>query len=118
MRCMPGECAGCEVRVKGGSPAKLKLDLAADKLDSTREVLNVTVLDSNGNRLAGQQVTVTVTGGKADDDEGMTDENGRFSTGVAWNNQSDIRSAEASCGILQLRPNPELANLQTFQLRR
>jgi hypothetical protein len=102
------QVASVPVNVIGGPPAKLKLDMTADKQDPNRAILSVTVYDANQNALAGKEVLLNVAGGKPDLDTGATDDKGTFSTTITWDPAATDRVAVAVVGNItaEARPSP------------
>lgn len=83
-----------------GPPAKLDAKLASDGTDTSRATITVTVSDADNNPCAGQQVTLSVTGGKTDTPSGSTDEKGQFTAVIVWDAGVDQQAVQVSSGAL------------------
>ncbi len=86
------------VNVIGGPPYKIEMSVLPDKQDALESRLLVKVLDEKGNPLPGQEVLVTVMGGAAESQNGVTNEKGEFVVGIVWDSSSTAKAASAASG--------------------
>ncbi|MHB9038452.1 MAG: phosphodiester glycosidase family protein [Armatimonadota bacterium] len=86
------------VNVVGGPPTKVSVDAVNDKINPLQTKITVTVLDSNGNRLAGKDVVLAAIGGTADHCGGTTNNNGDFAANITWDAFAEKRIVRATSG--------------------
>jgi len=96
----------CDVRIVAGPPARLDVRVAPDKENPLLAKAVVSLADKNNNSCSGKPVTLTVTGGKADVETGVTGERGEFVTNIAWDASATERSVKATCGTLSASAAP------------
>lgn len=96
------------VKVISGSAAGMNVKLTQDKNNPFRSEVTVTVTDEDSNGSAGNQVILSVTGGKADINSGNTDKNGEFLTSIIWDKDAKDHSVAASSGALTDKADFEL----------
>lgn len=95
-----GQKVSIPITVICGQPATINIAAANDKVDTLRSKVTVTVLDANGNLIAGKDVSMTITGGTAVAAKGKTDTKGAYSTDVLWDPKSEKRVVKADVGDL------------------
>ena len=100
----------CDVNLVAGPPAKFDVALTPDKQDPLLAKAVVSLVDKNSNPCAGKPVTLTVTGGKADADSGVTGDKGELAATITWDASATDRSIKATSGDLTATwPPPEPA---------
>jgi len=89
-----------DVKVIPGAPSNLDVVLIPDKTNQLKATATVTLTDVNGNPIAGKQVALVVTGGKADQDNGITNAKGEFTASITLDPNAAVKSVKASSGGL------------------
>lgn len=91
------------VTVAAGKPYKLTAKFIDEPACATnRSVLEVLVVDVNGNPVPDRKISITVTAGTPDQAEAVTDRNGKASIGITWETDTaKTGSAEVSCSDLK-----------------
>ena len=100
------QLATCEVKIVSGVPAKVNVEAIPDKANPLVATVTTAVTDENNNPCAGKPVTLTVTGGKAEVDSGITTDKGTFTTTVTWDAAASDRSIKATSGNLSGAASP------------
>lgn len=94
------QLANCDVKVISGSPAKIDINFVADKQDALLAQATVKLCDVNGNPCGGKPIKLTVTGGKADVETGVTTAKGEFTAAITWDTAASARSVQATSDTL------------------
>lgn len=101
-----GRMVSREVSVVAGPPAKLDLELTPDPKDASRSQAKGTVQDTNSNRVGGCEVTIAVTGGRAEPPSVITGKNGEFAAAIVWDASAGERKVRAAAGDVSAEAGP------------
>lgn len=96
----------CDVQIVPGLPAKLDVKVTGDKDNPLLAKAVISLADKNNNSCPGKPVTLTVTGGKADVESGITGERGEFVANIVWDKAATDRSVKVTSGTLSASAVP------------